>query len=92
MRRLTRLKREIHFDARTWGVGVKIYLKHVNFWYKFWMTQNPGTVHYSCFLTRLALWLDDCWGVGWDIRSRWESEYFIRIGYLEIQLDFRQKD
>ena len=90
MRRLTILKREAHWDARTWRVCVKIYVKHVNFWFRFWMLRGVWP-HYLGFFQRLGFWLNDCWGVGWDIRSRWESEYNIRIGYLEIYVDFFQK-
>ena len=91
MGRLTRRKWEVYWDGRTWSVGARIYLKHVNYWFRSWMLPIFGP-HRSGFLTRLALWLNDCWGVGWDIRERWESEYDIRIGYLEIYIFFDQKE
>jgi hypothetical protein len=45
---------------------------------------------YYSFFRRLAFWLHECWGIGWDIRKRWSSEYSIYMFYLRLYIEFKQ--
>ena len=87
----TRLRGELYLDARIWGVGLMFHPGHVNYWFRFWLRPGLFSPHLG-FLRRVWLWLNDCWGLGWDIRARWESEYFIRFFYLEVNIAFDAKE
>lgn len=83
-----RSKRKLQLSTRAWTVGIWFNLEDVNYWFRFWLFS--GTHNYS-FFRRLRFWLHECWGIGWDIRKSWSSEYNIRIFYLELCIEFKQK-
>ena len=95
--------RKLLLSARNWSVVLWFDLEEVNYWFRFWLFQGKAAQMYSkagtddvrmalyySFFRRLAFWLHECWGIGWDIRKRWSSEYNIRMLYLQLCIEFEQ--
>ncbi len=50
-------------------------------------------VHWQTWNWCVAMVFRRCgFGITWDIRPRWESEYFVRLGLVVIEVSFTQKE
>lgn len=65
--------------------------KTIGFWWGVWLRKGtPGSILFKLWRFFCDGVLSD-FGVAWDIRKRWESDYVVRVGVVSIEVSFDQK-